>query len=508
MYDVQHQKLYLGVLLSDGDLFSTVRNITKPNLFSRELQKTVTEIVNYVDQYNGIPDPTYIETKTGVELKVPNSIDDSIREWFIDEYPKFCLHKALEEAVVKSTELIENEDYDGVEHVIKQAQETRLVQDYGLDYADDPKERLRSILERSGNISTGFQSLDNIVGKLNIGDLMIYAGGPGSGKSLFLQNNSLHHYLHEGKNVLYITLELHPELCAQRIDAMLLERSTKELYNNLDSTDRAIKKATRHHTSENGNFLKIKYMAPSSTTNDIKSFIKDFMVNTGQKPDILALDYLDLVSPAQKVPLGDTFLKDKAVTEEIRNMMQELGMVATTASQLNRSSVNQDDLDHSHIAGGISKINTADLVLGIIINDAMREKGEYELQALKVRNSSGTGSRIKLDYKEHCMKITDNQDFLININSNSNITKQKKAELSETEKLYNDIQNELNQENENYDPVDIETGKVVLSGKHGNESTDTSEQDKLGVPNELKTGLGNDKINRIRRFLNEDEDEL
>ncbi|ASV44170.1 DNA primase-helicase subunit [Salicola phage SCTP-2] len=500
MYDTNIQKLYLGVMLSDGDLLTKVKSITKPNLFSRELQKVVSEVLSYVDEYDGIPDPTYIETKTNVEIKVPNKIDDSIRDWFYDEYPKFCLHKALEEAVIKSTELIESEDYDGVEQLIKQAQETRLVKDYGLDYSDNPKERLQAIKDRSGNISTGFESLDDVVGKINIGDLVIYAGGPGSGKSLFLQNNSLHHYSVEGKNVMYITLELSPDLCAQRIDSMLLEQPTKRLYENLDATDKAIRKKTqefeKHH---NGGMIKIKYMPSGSTTSDIKSFVKDFMVTTGNKVDVLVVDYLDLVNPAQKVQLGDVFQKDKAVSEELRNMSQELEMVSITASQLNRSSVGQDDLDHSHIAGGISKINTADLVLGIIITDAMREKGYYELQALKVRNNNGTGRRVRLGYKESCMKIHDDEDHLINNNSDG-------KSLSETEVLFNEIQNELNTDNESYNPIDIETGKVKPS--QDLIETDKNGNNTINVPKEMRTGLGNDKADRLRSMLRDDDDDV
>lgn len=484
MYDVDHQKLYIGVLLADPDLFVRVRSVTKTKFFSPELKRVVKEILDYNDEFNGLPDPEYLYSKTKVEIKVPSKIDDAIRAWFIKEYPKFCLHKALSLAVVESSEMLESESYEEIEVAIKDALQTRLVSDYGLDYDGDPKERLRNILERSGNITTGYKALDHIIGKLNMGDLVIFAGGSGTGKSLFLQNAAIKYYLENHMNVLYISLELHPELCARRIDAMTLNTGTNALYNNLEATHLAIKNATKGPREE-GKFFKLKYMPSGSSTGELKAFVKDMMVNLGQKPDVIVVDYLDLMTPIRKVPLGDVFEKDKAVSEELRNMMQEFEILSITASQLNRASVGQEDLDHSHIAGGISKINTADLVLGIIITDAMREKGHYELQILKVRNSSGTGRRVKLDYNPVSMRMTDNQDFLNNLNSYMKSSNPGKTSVSETEKLLNEVQNTINQDDPSYDPVDVETGAVV--------------------PKELRTGMGSDKLRKLQAFTNEDD---
>jgi hypothetical protein len=78
-----------------------------------------------------------------------------------------------------------------------------------------------------------------------------------------------------------------------------------------------------------------------------------------------------------------------------------------TASQLNRSAVEEIEFDHSHIAGGISKIQTADNVIGIFTSQAMRERGQYQLQLLKTRSSSGVGSKINLVFDRDSLKITD-----------------------------------------------------------------------------------------------------
>jgi hypothetical protein len=108
-----------------------------------------------------------------------------------------------------------------------------------------------------------------------------------------------------------------------------------------------------------------------------------------------------------KVNPNDQFIKDKYVAEELRNLAKELGVLLVTASQLNRSAVDEIEFDHSHIAGGISKINTADNVFGIFTSRSMRERGKYQMQCMKSRSSTGVGQKIDLDYNVETMRITD-----------------------------------------------------------------------------------------------------
>ena len=120
------------------------------------------------------------------------------------------------------------------------------------------------------------------------------------------------------------------------------------------------------------------------------------------------VDYLDLVMPVSvKVNPNDQFIKDKYVAEELRNLSKELGVLMVTASQLNRSAVDEIEFDHSHIAGGISKINTADNVFGIFTSRSMRERGKYQIQCMKSRSSTGVGAKIDLEYDVETMRITD-----------------------------------------------------------------------------------------------------
>ena len=108
-----------------------------------------------------------------------------------------------------------------------------------------------------------------------------------------------------------------------------------------------------------------------------------------------------------KVSPNDLFVKDKYVSEELRNLAKELGVLMVTASQLNRSAVEEVEFDHSHISGGISKINTADNVFGIFTSRSMKERGKYQIQCMKSRSSTGVGQKIDLEYNIETMRITD-----------------------------------------------------------------------------------------------------
>ena len=142
--------------------------------------------------------------------------------------------------------------------------------------------------------------------------------------------------------------------------------------------------------------------------NDIRAYLKELEINKGYKIDFLCVDYLDFIMPVSaKVSPNDLFVKDKYVSEELRNLAKELDIVFVTASQLNRSAVEEVEFDHSHIAGGLSKINTADNVFGIFTSRAMRERGRYQIQLMKTRSSSGVGTKVDLEFNVSSLRIMD-----------------------------------------------------------------------------------------------------
>jgi replicative DNA helicase len=188
-----------------------------------------------------------------------------------------------------------------------------------------------------------------------------------------------------------------------RIDSMVANVSTKELFKDLDTVEMKIKLVQKKSGS-----MRIKYMPAQSNVNQIRAYLKELQVQTGMKADFIMVDYLDLLMPVSaKVSPSDLFVKDKYVSEELRNLAKEFNILLITASQLNRSAVEEIEFDHSHISGGISKINTADNVFGIFTSRAMKERGRYQIQLMKTRSSSGVGMKVDLEYDMETLRITD-----------------------------------------------------------------------------------------------------
>jgi replicative DNA helicase len=187
---------------------------------------------------------------------------------------------------------------------------------------------------------------------------------------------------------------------------MLAGTSTKDIFKELDSVELKIKMLGKKSGK-----LQIKYLPAQSTINDIRSYVKELQIQSGIKLDFVIVDYLDLLMPVTaKVDPSNLFVKDKYVSEELRNLAKELNVMLVTASQLNRSAVEEIEFDHSHISGGISKINTADNVFGIFTSRAMRERGRYQIQLMKTRSSSGVGQKVELEFNIETLRILDTLD--------------------------------------------------------------------------------------------------
>jgi len=245
--------------------------------------------------------------------------------------------------------------------------------------------------------------LDKLLyGGFNRGELQIFAGGSGSGKSLFMQNLAVN-WMEAGLSGVYITLELSEGLTAMRVDSMLTNTPSKQLFKDIETVEMKVKMM-----GKKAGGLQIKYMPAQSTVNDIRAFVKELSIKQGKSIDFMCIDYLDLLMPVSaKVSPNDLFVKDKYVSEELRNLARELNILFVTASQLNRSAVEEVEFDHSHISGGISKINTADNVFGIFTSRAMRERGRYQIQAMKTRSSSGVGMKVDLEFDIESLRIRD-----------------------------------------------------------------------------------------------------
>jgi KaiC/GvpD/RAD55 family RecA-like ATPase len=409
-YNVDVQKLFLEMMLEDAESYVRVQNIFNPENFDRVLRPAAEFIKTHCDTHKTMPDRAQISATTGVKLAAVPDLNEGHFDWFLQEFEGFTRRQELERAILKSADLLEKGNYDPVEKLIKDAVQISLTRDMGTDYFADPRSRLMALKSNNGQNSTGWPALDKLLyGGFNRGELQIFAGGSGSGKSLFMQNLAVN-WVQAGLSGVYITLELSEGLCSYRIDSMMTNTAAKDIFRDLDTVEMKVKMMAKK-----AGRLQIKYMPAQSTVNDIRAYIKELQIQNNLKADFLCVDYLDLLMPVSaKVSPNDLFVKDKYVSEELRNLAKELNILFVTASQLNRAAVEEIEFDHSHISGGISKINTADNVFGIFTSRAMRERGRYQLQLMKTRSSSGVGQKVELEFDIESLRIRDlaeDQDY-------------------------------------------------------------------------------------------------
>ena len=400
-YDIQ--RVYLEMFMTDAESFVRCQGVFDPQTFDRRLVEPAKFIKSYVEEHNALPTFDMVNAATQSDLKDPGQLAENHYDWLLQDFETFSKHKALEAAILKSADLLESGEYGACEDLVKQAVQIGLQKDLGTDYFKDPRARLEAIKDKNGQISTGWPALDKkLFGGFNRGELNIFAGGSGSGKSLFMANLGVNWCL-QGLNVMYLTFELSENLVSMRLDSMTSGIPSRDVFKSMDDVEMKVKMIGK----KSGAF-QVKYMPTGKNANDVRAYLKEYEIKTGRKVDVLLIDYLDLMHPiGQKISAENLFVKDKYVSEELRNLAMELNTIFVTASQLNRAAVEEIEFDHSMISGGISKINTADNLIGIFTSRAMRERGRYQIQLMKTRSSSGVGAKVDLEFDVDTLRITD-----------------------------------------------------------------------------------------------------
>lgn len=408
MYDQltshESQQLLLRFMLTDPVAYTRAQSIIKPDYFDDRLRNVVRFIQRYSAEYRSLPNFDQVKAETGEALTAyPNP--EAQQEWFFDTVEEFCRNRAVENVILEGVDKLKEGRAGELERDMRDALTIALVSDLGSDFASDPGAVLDRICDRTNIVPTGWGALDEkLFGGFTKGSLNIFAGASGSGKSLFLQNIALNWAL-AGMSVVYVTLELSEDLVRQRLFAMATGMGTRQMESNKAEALMKLDAVFRSSAPD----LKIKKFPESGTTaNDLRAFLKEYEIKQGRKPDAVIVDYLDLMHPNNsRIDVSSMFTKDKFVSEELRALASEYGVPLVTASQLNRSAVSASDHDHSHIAGGLSKINTADNVISIATSQAKRASDIQELQFLKTRTSDSVGSKVELGYDWKSMRITN-----------------------------------------------------------------------------------------------------
>lgn len=401
------QQLLVEYLISSPDTFALCKGIVKSEYFDPEFRKSVDFLHNYYDKYSATPTPEQVLAETNIQLKKHNITRDQV-SYLSDEIEVFCRRRAVERAILAAPKMIAEGDYGKVEQMIKDAVTLSLHREIGLNYFESPEERLEKLAQSPQRTSTLWDAIDELLGGgLARKEIILFSANSGGGKSITLANLALN-FLAQPKcpghsqkmDVLYISLELSEELIAQRFDTMFTGISSvvwQQHYKEIGEMVSEIAPSMGR--------LTIKRMPSGTNANAIRAYLKEFELKNGYIPDLLVIDYLDLMGANEKVSADNVFEKDKRASEQLSDILFDYNMFGATASQQNRSAIDAQELNHSHIAGGISKVNASDWYLSIVMTPAMKAAGEIAFVFLKTRSSDGVGKTAYLKWDNTHLRI-------------------------------------------------------------------------------------------------------
>jgi archaellum biogenesis ATPase FlaH len=402
--NLEKQKLCLSYMMSNNDLATRINSILDPIYFDPQIRHAAHFAKTYLDKYRNIPTPEQILAETGVDVKIKELSKHEV-EFATTELEQFCKESAIEKAILASPKLLEQGDYGKIEKLIKDAITIGLNKNLGLDYFQDPEERLKRMLLNNVMVPTKWLDLDTALnGGLMRKEMTLFSANSGVGKSLLMMNLSIN-LIEQGLNVAYISLELSEDVVAKRFDSMVTGICQTDIFKNIQKVSGIVQNCKDKYGK-----LYIKRM-PESTTNanHIRAYLKEFESLHGFIPDALVVDYMDIMTSNNKISAENLFVKDKYIAEELRSIANEYNLILITASQQNRGAINSssNDLSQGAIAGGISKVNTTDNLISIIQSDQMKAAGEYMLKLLKTRSSGGVGSVIALGWNPISLRVTN-----------------------------------------------------------------------------------------------------
>lgn len=399
MNNSNKQQLLLEYLVSSSDTFAVCKSIVKPEYFNPEFRKTVDFLHSYYDKYNALPSTDQIVAETDVTLKHRDITKDQI-SYCSDEVEAFCRRKALEHAVLAAPAYIDKDDGGAIEKLVRDALSVSLSRDLGIDYFAESQTRLEKMLDQPQRTPTMWTDFDNLLnGGLARTEMILFSANSGGGKSITLANLA-ENFLLQGFNVLYLSFELSEEMIAQRFDTMFTGVPTvawRSKYQDIIKT--------LGNVEPNVGKLTIKRMSTGTNANAIRAYLKEFELTKGYIPDMIIADYLDIMGPNEKVGADNVSEKDKQVAEQFRDILFDYNMFGATASQQNRSAIDAQELNHSHIAGGLTKVNTVDVYVSIIMTPTMKAAGEIGFAFLKTRSSDGVGKTIYLRWDNNSLRI-------------------------------------------------------------------------------------------------------
>ena len=420
------EKTILSQFLYNETYSRKIFPFLKSDYFHERKDKIIfEEIQKFIDVYKKIP------TKQSLEIDLDNRKDltddeyktileeiqnlenvDVDQDWLVNSTEKFCKDKAVYNALLKGISIIQGKDKklspEALPEILSEALSVGFDNHVGHDYIEDGESRFDFYRQKEEKIEFDLEFFNKITkGGLSNKTLNIALAGTGVGKSLFM----CHHAaacLMQGKNVLYITLEMAEERIAERIDANLmnipisdLETISKKMF-----TDRLekIQKKTQ------GKLIIKEYQTAAAHAGHFRALINELALKKSFRPDIIFIDYLNICSSSRfksNANVGSYFYV-KAIAEELRGLAVENDVAIMSATQTTRGGFANSDVDLTDTSESFGLPATADLMFALINTEELEKLNQIMVKQLKNRyNDPGVNKRFVIGVDRSKMKLYD-----------------------------------------------------------------------------------------------------
>ena len=398
----------------------------KPEYFANRHERVVFEEINkFVEKYGNQP------TKEALSIELDNrkdlnedefkSVLDIVQtlsnaevdmQWLVDTTEKFCKDKAVYNAILSGIQIIEGKDKqhtaEAIPNILSDALAVAFDQNVGHDYVENGEERYEFYHKKEEKLEFDLDYFNKITkGGLPQKTLNIAIAGTGVGKSLFMCHMAAS-TLMQGKNVLYITLEMAEERIAERIDANLMNITMDDLHELPKKmfTDRL----SKIQTKTNGKLIIKEYPTASAHSGHFRSLMKELALKKSFKPDIIFIDYLNICASSRfkgNANVGSYFYI-KAIAEELRGLAVEHNVPIMSATQTTRGGYANSDIGLEDTSESFGLPATADLMFALISTEDLESLNQLMVKQLKNRyNDPGMNKRFVVGIDRARMKLYD-----------------------------------------------------------------------------------------------------
>ena len=384
------------------------------------------EISKFIIEYNNLPTKEAIiiesEKRTDISdegfkdistLVTELNEDKSDLQWLFDTTEKWCRDRAIYLALVESISIADaktekNKTRDAIPSILSDALAVSFDNNVGHDYLQDYEERYKYYHQKETRIQFDLDFFNKITkGGLPNKTLNIALAGTGVGKSLFMCHVASSVLL-QGKNVLYITLEMAEEKIAERIDANLLNVPIQQL---IDLPEMMFEsKVTNIAKKTQGTIIIKEYPTASAHSGHFKALLNELALKKSFKPDIIFIDYLNICASSRYRANSNvnSYSYIKAIAEELRGLAVETNVPIVSATQTTRSGYGSSDVDLTDTSESFGLPATADLMFALISTEELEELGQIMVKQLKNRYHDPTlNKRFVIGVDRAKMKLYD-----------------------------------------------------------------------------------------------------